>query len=92
MIKKYKKKPVIVEAIQFVNTDERINLIKKFVGESFISKQGWDTLNLKTVRNYYIKTLEGDMNVSQGDFIIKGINGEFYPCKSDIFLKTYEEI
>jgi hypothetical protein len=36
--------------------------------------------------------LEGDMTVSAGDFIIKGVNGEFYPCKSDIFAKTYEEV
>ena len=39
-----------------------------------------------------IKTLEGDMYVTEGDYIIKGVNGEFYPCKPDIFHKTYEAI
>ena len=39
-----------------------------------------------------IKTLEGDMEVSEKDFIIKGINGEYYPCKPDIFKKTYESV
>ena len=39
-----------------------------------------------------IKTLEGDMVITKGDYIIKGVNGEFYPCKPDIFEKTYEII
>ena len=39
-----------------------------------------------------IKTLEGDHICAEGDFIIKGVNGEFYPCKPDIFEKTYEEV
>ena len=39
-----------------------------------------------------IHTLEGDMTVSEGDWIIKGVNGEFYPCKDDIFQKTYEKV
>ena len=39
-----------------------------------------------------IHTLEGDMEASIGDYIIKGVNGEFYPCKPDIFAKTYEEV
>ena len=38
----------------------------------------------------FIRTLEGDMTISKGDFVIKGVNGEFYPCKPDIFEKTYE--
>ena len=41
---------------------------------------------------FYIPTLEGDMKASIGDYIIKGVNGEFYPCKPDIFDKTYEEV
>jgi hypothetical protein len=42
--------------------------------------------------NGYINTLEGRMTVSIGDFVIKGVNGEFYPCKPDIFEKTYEKV
>jgi len=41
---------------------------------------------------FKIKTLEGEMTASIGDFVIKGVNGEFYPCKPDIFKKTYEEV
>jgi len=40
----------------------------------------------------YIETLEGDMSVSKGDYIIKGVKGEFYPCKPDIFNETYEAV
>lgn len=55
---KYRKKPVVIEAIQFIDAD-RIIEIQEFLG---------------------------------GDYIIKGVNGEFYPCKPDIFEKTYEEV
>ena len=41
---------------------------------------------------FQIDTLEGEMTVSVGDYVIKGINGEFYPCKPDVFLRTYEEV
>lgn len=42
--------------------------------------------------SYYIRTLEGEMAITPGDYIIQGINGEFYPCKPDIFEKTYEKV
>ena len=42
--------------------------------------------------NLVIRTLEGDMQVSSGDYVIRGVNGEFYPCKPDIFVKIYEEV
>ena len=54
--------------------------------------------SLKISRSFFgettlvIHTLEGDMEASIGDYIIKGVNGEFYPCKPDIFAKTYEEV
>ena len=41
---------------------------------------------------YFIKTLEGNLYLSKDDYVIKGVNGEFYPCKPDIFHKTYEKI
>ena len=75
----FRKKPVVVEAVQFINgnNDEC---------ESFIGKDNYDnTLNYPN-----IKTLEGTMHVSEGDWIIKGVKGEFYPCKPDIFKQTYE--
>ena len=82
-VRKYRKKPVIIEAIQYLREDN-IHQVQDFVGESLHYNATED--------EYYIKTLEGDMKRSKGDFIIKGVNGEFYPCKPEIFEKTYEEI
>lgn len=83
MINKYRKKPVIVEAIIWTgnNIDEVKELAKSAV-ENIIFVNN----------NLYIETLEGNMNVSVGDYIIKGIAGEFYPCKPDIFKETYETV
>ena len=77
---KYRKKPVEVEAIQY--TGENLPEIINFVGR-----------NLRVRGNLVvIFTLEGDMIVSELDYIIKGVKGEFYPCKPDIFEKTYERV
>lgn len=81
MIKKYKKRPVTIEAIQF--TGYNYQEIKEFVGDSY----RLDRLNASP----YICTLEGDMLISPTDYVIKGVKGEFYPCRADIFLETYEE-
>lgn len=88
---KYKKKPVIIEAIQFdgLNLEE----IKSFVGDNLIYDiidTAWQVGKGRPHILMKIKTLEGNMNVSEMDYIIKGVNGEFYPCKPDIFEKTYE--
>ena len=81
---KYRKKPVIIDAIQFTYGD--IAKCKKFVGKYWIEEEN----NLYTM-GYFIKTLEGNSYLlSDKDWIIKGVNGEFYPCKPDIFEKTYE--
>lgn len=90
---KYRKKPVVVEAIQW--TGLNLEELKEFVGESLTYDIIDDAWKLGKGRPYVfmkIKTLEGDMEVSEKDFIIKGVNGEFYPCKPDIFEKTYEEV
>ena len=88
-INKYKKKPIIIEAVQWtgINLEE----IKSFVGDSldYNYKTNWDSSDLSNIE-VKIKTLEGDHIASIGDYIIKGVNGEFYPCKPDIFKKTYE--
>lgn len=88
---KYRKIPIIVEAIRWngINLDE----IKEFVGKSLIYEiidDAWRAGKSSPHVIMKIKTLEGYMNVSINDFIIKGVNGEFYPCKPDIFEKTYE--
>ena len=84
---KYRKKPVVIEAVQWNgNNFKEVHL---FVGDILkynISAKDGKIVNMK------IKTLEGDMKVCIEDYIIKGVNGEFYPCKPYIFEKTYEEI
>lgn len=85
---KYRKKPVIIEAIQFEDNSGRIIEIHEFMGGDTIR------VNYEDKDNPYLKieTLEGIMKASVGDYIIKGVNGEFYPCKPDIFEKTYERV
>lgn len=85
---KYRKRPVIIEAIQFEDNSDRIIEIHEFMGGDTIR------VNYEDKNNPYLKieTLEGIMKASVGDYIIKGVNGEFYPCKPDIFEKTYERV
>ena len=87
---KYRKKPVEVEAIQWTgNTIE----IKNFCGDKCsydVNDSAWRVGKGIPHEELVIHTLEGDMKVSRNDYIIKGVNGEFYPCKPDIFEKTYE--
>lgn len=80
---KYRKKPVIIEAVQW--TGENVKEIATFMGVESVP------YDLNT-RNLSIVTLEGIMEAAKGDYIIKGVQGEFYPCKPDIFAETYEEL
>ena len=86
-MKQYRKKPVTIEAVQFdgLNPTE----IKDFVGEN-CEVEIYDNGVTPPVARIVIHTLEGDMEVSKGDYVIKGVKGEFYPCKPDIFEQTYE--
>lgn len=83
-VKVYRKKPVVIEAIEFN-------------GWNFGEINDW-MFNIKGIYPSYfketmiIKTLEGDMTANVGDYIIKGVKGEFYPCKPDIFEQKYEEL
>ena len=81
---KYRKKPIIVEAIQYTGNIEEC---KKFCPEITTKKY----INAITPI-LCIETLEGDMQISFYDYIIKGISGEFYPCKPDIFERTYDKV
>ena len=88
---RYRKKPVVIEAIQYdgLNLEE----IRRFVGSSLvyhIFDSAWKAGACQPVVDMKIKTLEGEMQVGKGDYIIKGVHGEFYPCKPDIFKETYE--
>jgi hypothetical protein len=86
---KFRKKPVVIEAIQWDGSWD---------GKESIEAH-WPTLQTshltshppsKTIRDWGIRTLEGHHMVSVGDWIIQGVKGEFYPCKPDIFEMTYE--
>lgn len=88
MIKKYQKQPIIVEAVLF--TRDTFDEVKKFtnglVEDIYIPKCP------DSKAQCFIPTLEGVHTATEGDYIIKGIRGEFYPCKPDIFAKTYCEV
>ena len=86
---KYRKKPVVVEAFQFDGdfSDRNGNY---YVPEWAVKGLKREYFTFEDSGDLYIYTLEGKMLVSVGDYIIKGIQGEFYPCKPDIFHKTYE--
>ena len=81
----YRKKPVVIEAVQLA--EDSLDELAEFCG-----------FNIRDVENplygsgIVIETLEGNMLARKGDWIIKGVNGEFYPCKPDIFEKTYEKV
>jgi len=82
----YRKKPVVIEAVQWDGMWEDAQNIL-----DFCDGDAHETLP-PTGRYLTINTLEGVMKVSPHDFIIKGVKGEFYPCKPDIFAATYEEV
>jgi len=96
---RFKKKSVVIEAIQlsWSNWDDVCNFV---TGEAFgrgvyLNPDTLEALPMEessNVMGLIIKTLEGEMLARQGDYIIKGVNGEFYPCKPDIFEKTYDAV
>lgn len=101
---KYRKLPVEIEAIQFKGEDNKnivdvYNFLEGTNAESQAEIKSYgknfeiDFCNgTCRIGDIVIKTLEGNLRANHGDYIIKGINGEFYPCKPDIFEKTYEVV
>lgn len=79
---KYRKKPVEIEAFQFGKDDFPPWFTQEIYEDNVVLKD----------KSAYIKTLEGTMIANSGDFIIKGVKGEIYPCKADIFEQTYDRI
>lgn len=92
-MQKFRKKPVVIEAVQYngSNHEEIISFVGKSanykanVGSSSDGKGG-----LQSYSKLTITTLEGEMLVSENDWVIKGVKGEFYPCKPEIFSATYD--
>lgn len=76
---KFRKKPVVIDAVQF---DGTLASVESMMIPSCSQDLGSNTLE--------IETLEGVMTAQPGDWIIKGVKGEFYPCKADIFAATYD--
>ncbi|MGW2721420.1 hypothetical protein [Streptomyces sp. NPDC001492] len=84
---RYRKKPVEIEAVQFTGTGESCTEITEFLGGSHSGNQRW---NSTTNTGGAILTLEGEMAFGPGDWIVRGVQGEFYPVKPAIFAATYE--
>lgn len=103
-MKKYRKKPVVIEAVRwtgdnlievqaFISNTPKEELLKRTLNVSSVEFYNWNVYEIHVGLNgLTINTLEGEMKASIGDYIIKGVNGEFYPCKPDIFEKTYDEV
>lgn len=94
---KYRKKPVVIEAIRWTGCLRSFEEIKQFCPEIIDGGAVWYPYAPPTEPRtdswpLFIQTLEGNMSATIGDYIIKGVNGEFYPCKPDIFEKTYEKV
>ena len=80
---KYRKKPVVIDAIKFDGTQDSI---VKIMGMSNQRSMRFENNSI------FIDTLEGKMQANVGDWVIKGVKGECYPCKPDIFEATYEKV
>lgn len=80
---KFRKKPVVIEARELTHASHA-------EVAAWCGGKTWSRPPMRAVTGITIPTLEGDMNADYGDWIIRGIKGEFYPCKPDIFAATYE--
>ena len=92
---KYRKKPVVIEAIQYAWSSEEDlykGITKEEIQDEISDFVGSNLELFGSGDDMVIETLEGEMIARPGDWIIKGVNGEFYPCKPDIFEKTYERV
>lgn len=98
---KYRKKPVVIDAVQWTGTNKREifdflingNCPEEYMTSDFpIVSDNFYIDNWKVPGGFVIKTLEGEHLANIGDYIIRGVCGEFYPCKPDIFRKTYDEV
>ena len=88
---KYRKKPVVVRAWKFDGTTDSLPPMNHTAHKLWYREH--DRVNDQHFPpTVVVRTLEGDMTAQVGDYIIEGVNGEFYPCKPDIFAKTYEKV
>lgn len=88
---KYRKKPVVVEAMRYTGSKVSFDALWDWMGGHDGPNEGYSGTE-DDPREFTITTLEGRVTASPGDWVIKGIKGEFYPCKPDIFAATYEPV
>lgn len=86
---KYRKRPVVIDAVQYLGTSASV---LDFCTQAECAKMLFKPHENPELRTVTICTLEGAMTCSYGDWIIRGVKGELYPCKPDIFAATYEEV
>ncbi|WHL17642.1 hypothetical protein [Stenotrophomonas acidaminiphila] len=84
----YRKKPVVIEAMQFHGSKDSANQVLAWMG--WHSADARRASMVRPEDGILISTLEGEMLAASGDWIIRGVQGEFYPCKPEIFAATYE--
>lgn len=93
---KYRKKPVVIEAVRVEATEKSMHEILEFMNQKVDTKcniallKFWEYCEHVFSNGLTIATKEGDMRAFPGDYIVKGVQGEFFPCKPDIFEQTYE--
>ncbi|MBV4423629.1 hypothetical protein [Clostridium tyrobutyricum] len=81
---KYRKKPIVIEAVVFYAETSCMMKLSKFLPFKV------EVFEEYGKKHFIIPTLEGAMRATEGDYIIKGVDGEYYACKPDIFEKTYD--
>lgn len=81
---KYRKKPVVIEAVHYDGTDAGYAAACEFARGVYLEPAG--------ERRFYVPTLEGRHIASPGDWLIRGVKGELYPCKPDVFAATYDAV
>lgn len=92
MVKRYTKRPVTIEAMQFTGTEENWNELLEFTDGAVCNLMISKTItDLQQIATCCVPTMEGLMTATASDYIIKGIKGEFYPCNEEIFHLTYFE-
>lgn len=100
MQRRFRKKPVEIEAVQFTGLDSYVAICQWAREHGIVSDSDKGAVSTPSLEELFrfetpimlIRTLEGTMAASPGDWIIRGVEGEFYPCKPDIFMATYEPV
>lgn len=91
-LKQFRKRPVTIEAVRFDGSQEAAEAIVELFGDDRLTAWAAGRRGKNEIWTIVIDTLEGAMRAAAGDWIIKGIKGELYPCKHEIFIQTYDPV